>query len=66
MLAKVGFRGIIEMQPSFENALAQFEVVLADKEQEFDKILFMNEVKKLRETLLIKKNQQQLLPNINP
>ena len=54
------------MQPSFENALAQFEVVLADKEQEFDKILFMNEVKKLRETLLIKKNQQQLLPNINP
>ena len=65
-LAKEGFRGVIEFQPSFEKPLEQFEAVLAKQEQEFDKIAFIDEVKKLREQLLLKQKQQNLVPTINP
>jgi len=65
-LAKEGFRGVIEFQPSFEKPLDQFEAVLAKQEQEFDKIAFIDEVKKLREQLLLKQKQQNLVPTINP
>lgn len=65
-LSKEGFRGIIEVQTSFEHTLKQFEAVLAKQEQEFDKIAFINEVKKLREQLLLNKKQQNLVQKINP
>jgi hypothetical protein len=67
-LSRIGFSGIIEVQPSFSASLQELDAVLAMPEQEFNKEKFSIELKKLRETLLQhKKNKQQGLPlNINP
>ena len=67
-LSRVGFSGIIEVQPSFSASLQELDTILAMPEQEFNKEKFSIELKKLRETLLQhKKNKQQGLPsNINP
>jgi len=67
-LAKLGFRGIEEVQASFSASLAELEVALSDPEQTFEKRGFTSELKKLRETLL--KEQQRtgrdLPETINP
>jgi hypothetical protein len=67
-LARVGFRGMSEQQPSFSKALSQLEERLAIPERAFDTTGFVNELKKFRELLLKqKKIKQQGLPSsINP
>lgn len=67
-LSRLGFRGIEEIQPSFLVSLRELETVLSLQEKTFDRIAFINELKKLRVTLLKEQhNSKQVLPeNINP
>jgi hypothetical protein len=66
--ARVGFRGISKVQPSFSKALSELELVLAVPEQVFDKAGFINELKKFRERLMKEKQdrEQRLPEGINP
>ena len=67
-LERAGFRGIGEIQPSFSPALSQLEKVLADPQQIFDKIDFIDELKKFREVLFKQHQVRQkgLIETINP
>jgi len=67
-LARVGFRGISELQPSFSKTLSQLEEKLAVPERAFDKTDFIKELKKLRERLLEQHQygKQGLPQSINP
>ena len=67
-LSRKGFREIANIQPSFANALGNFELLLAKKEQIFDSKAFIVELKKLRETLLGNKVDKDghLPKGINP
>ena len=65
-LSRSGFRGIVDAQASFEDSLLDLEKVLAGQEQEFDKITFINEAKKLRGMLLIEQKQSALPLTLNP
>lgn len=67
-LSRGGFRGIIEVQPSFSTVLKDLETVLVEPEKAFDNKKFEHELIKLREVLLQQeKDRQQGLPqNINP
>jgi len=51
-LARVGFRGIIEVQPSFEQLLLEFESGLSSDTYVLERDAFVVELKKLRKTLL--------------
>jgi hypothetical protein len=68
LLARVGFRGIEKIQPSFLASLRGLETTLSIEEKSFDRIDFINELKKLRVTLLKEQQEhKQGLPNkINP
>lgn len=67
-IARDGFKGIEEVQPSFSVPLHELEAILSDPEHTFDKTAFAHEVKKLRERLLTeeKRTQQALAEYINP
>jgi len=67
-LSRLGFRGIEEVQPSFSVSLRELEAVLSVREQSFDKMRFISEVKKLRERLLKEQQhtEQGLPSTINP
>lgn len=67
-LSRAGFRGISELQPSFSNSLSQLERALADPEQAFDKIEFVDELQKFSGRLLKgQQSKQQSLPKyLNP
>ncbi len=67
-LSRLGFRGIEKIQPSFSASLRELEVALSVQQKAFDTTGFINEVKKLRTTLLKEqRNSKQVLPkNINP
>lgn len=66
--SSAGFSGIVEIQPSFSNALQELDEVLVVPEKVFDKNSFTVELKKLRERVLReKKTKEQGLPlDINP
>ncbi len=68
VLARSGFKGIAELQPSFSKSLLEFDALLSDTKQTFDKVTFINELKKLRERLLKeqKESKHSLPKNINP
>ena len=68
VLARSGFKGIAELQPSFSKSLLEFDALLSDTKQTFDKVTFINELKKLRERLLKeqKASKHSLPKNINP
>ena len=65
-LARKGFREIENIQPSFANALGQFELLLATKEERFDSKAFIVELKKLRVNLLAKDKKEASLGSLNP
>jgi hypothetical protein len=56
------------MQPFFSSSLSQLEKVLSDPQQRFDKIDFIDELKKFRGVLLKQHQVRQrgLMENINP
>jgi len=66
--AKVGFRGLSALQPSFESNLSELENALAKQNQVFSKDKFFTELKILREYLQnIEKNKAEGLPKeLNP
>lgn len=67
-LSRGGFRGIIEVQPSFSTVLEDLEIALVESEKVLDKKEFGHELLKLREVLLQQgKDRQEGLPQkINP
>lgn len=67
-IARDGFKGIEEVQPSFSESLHELEAILSDPEHTFDKTAFTDEVEKLRKRLLTeeKRTQQTLAEYLNP
>jgi hypothetical protein len=67
-LSKLGFRGIVTFQPSFKEALAEFEETLLVPDQAFDRQGFMRQLGVLREVLLRQKEPEYkgLPKTINP
>ena len=67
-LSRAGFRGIVEVQPSFLTVLEDLETALVEPKKIFDNKQFGHELMKLRKMLLQQgRDRQQGLPqNINP
>jgi len=67
-LERAGFRRISEKQPSFSGVLSQLEKALADPQQTFNKIDFVDELKKFRKVLLKQHEVRRrgLIKDINP
>jgi len=67
-LSRGGFRGIVEVQPSFSTVLEELETALVEPEKVVDKKNFSHELIKLREALLKESQfkEQGLSKEINP
>ena len=67
-LGRGGFSAIIKKQPSFERSLQQLEENVLDPTQRFDTVYFTKELKKLRVSLLERKQGEihSLPKKINP
>jgi len=67
-LATAGFKGVSGLQPSFVEVLEHFDNALVSSQYSMDRETLMEELKKLRATLLKKQHQklQQLPQKINP
>ena len=65
-LARGGFKDIVATQPSFSEILNSLENALVNKDEDFDKMLFVHEATKLRSLLLTKKKRSQLSVTLNP
>ena len=68
LMSRGGFRAIISMQPSFENVLQALEAKTVDSDHPLNKIVSIEELRKLRSTLLEQtKVEMYALPlKINP
>jgi len=68
LMSRGGFRAIIAMQPSFENVLQALEAKTVDSDHPLNKIVSIEELRKLRSTLLEQtKVEMYALPlKINP
>ena len=67
-LSNGGFAALIEIQPSLQKPLREFEETMLDPQQRFDTIALRKELHILRELLLRKKEKHKyaLQENINP